>query len=103
MREPSQLLCESAIGCWRLSGGARGRSRMRPAHWRGLCAVPVILLLLVVAGPAQAAGRSASYPLASPDKTIRVRFDLVAGAPSYRVAHNRRPLLASSGLGLQFR
>ena len=75
---------------------------MRPVHWRGLCAVPGILLLLLLAQPAHATGRSASYPLTSPDRTIQVRFELDSGDPSYRVAHNRRPLVASSALGLQF-
>jgi alpha-glucosidase len=72
---------------------------MRPVKWRSLCAVPVIVLMLLIAEPAQAT----SYRVDSPDRTIQMRFGLDAGVPSYRVAHNGRALVARSSLGLEFR
>src|SRR5215207_5714180 len=80
-----------------------GRTLMRPM-WRGLCGVPVmvVVLLLLSAQPAQATDRSTTFSLASPDKTIQVRFQLGGGEATYRVAHNGRPLLGRSSLGLQF-
>jgi alpha-glucosidase len=74
---------------------------MRRVHRYLRGAVPVLLLLSLLAPSAHAAGKPASYRLSSPDKSIQVRFELDAGVPSYRVEHNRRPLIASSRLGLQ--
>jgi hypothetical protein len=64
--------------------------------------MPVVLLLSLLAQPAWGGGESASYGLTSPDERIRLDFELDGGNPSYRVAHDRRPLLASSALGLRF-
>ena len=64
--------------------------------------MPVVLLLSLWVPPAWAGGGSASYELTSPDKRIRLHFELAGGSPSYRVANDRRPLVASSKLGLRF-
>jgi alpha-glucosidase len=75
---------------------------MRRVRWHLLGVMTVVLLLSLLAPSAHARGDSASYRLSSPDHGIRVHFELAAGDPSYRVAHNRRPLIASSRLGVQF-
>jgi alpha-glucosidase len=91
--------------------GARGEGRspertgeelhMRRVRRHLLGVIPVLVLMSLFVEPAQAAGDTPSYRLASPDKSIRVRLELDKGAPSYRIAHNRRPLVARSALGLQ--
>ena len=75
---------------------------MRRIRRSVLGVVPVLALLSLTAQPAYASGRHASYPLSSPDGSIRLQFELDRGAPSYSVAHHRRPLVVRSALGLQF-
>jgi alpha-glucosidase len=75
---------------------------MRRIRRSVLGVVPVLALLALLVQPAHASGTPASYPLSSPDGSIRLQFDLVRGAPSYSVAHHRRPLIVRSALGLQF-
>jgi len=64
--------------------------------------VLVLGLLSLLAQPAHASGRHASYPVSSPDGSIRLQFGLDRGAPTYLVTHHRRPLVVRSALGLQF-
>jgi alpha-glucosidase len=77
---------------------------MRRNGWRTLAVALVGAALAVAAPPAGAADHGpATYAVSSPDRKIAVGFELdESGRPQYRVSHNGEPLLADSGLGLQF-
>jgi hypothetical protein len=102
-------------GAWVSTGGVRivalRKARaleeghiMRRSVWRVAAAGLAAVALAMFAAPAGAAGHhNGTYAVSSPDRKIRVEFELdQSGAPRYRVFHNGAPLLADSKLGFHF-